>query len=227
MSLSTKETGKNSSDPIAVATTAFSAIGKFAKKGAAFISASADAVGLTDTVHAAEKAARKVAARGRVDASKAVNKAKRMASRVLDFEDDDADTADFDLLLSNVGAIEKYIPIHSIHQQTFDLPAGSALVWKARVKRLEIGFSVKELRRDGDVEIETPRKYGCSTQIQGHITATSYQRTICLTFDNTNSLKVKTIVYWVAIGENVSLYDDAINSARTKEFVAAEEGPLE
>eukprot|EP01035_Chromulina_nebulosa_P021510 gene21510-27854_t len=219
--------------PIHALTGVFKSAVNFTKSGAKFagqtMMASVDAVGLKDKVEAAEQAARKLAAKGRVDATKAVNKARRLATKALDFEEEEGsfDTADFDLLLSAAGAVEKNVQIHGYHSQTFVVPAGSIMVWKARVKHQDIGFSVKEESDIGITEHEPLQRFKSDSQIQGQIESSNVQRNITLTFDNSHSLQRKTIAYWIAIGENVSLSDDLIGEARSKEVAAAEEGPLE
>ena len=159
-------------------------------------------------------------------------KARRLATKALDFEDEDDElnSADYDLLLSAAGATEKSIDILRAHQQVLNIPAGSAVAWKARVKKHEIGFAVREQLKGNDyVDIEPLTKYRSDTQIQGQLPASNQPRNIILVFDNTHSgnLKRKQVAYWIAIGANVSLDDDTLGAARTKEVTAADEGPLE
>jgi len=214
------------------------AAAKFTKKGAKMAGKTtvsiADAVGMKDTFEAAGKATyqatRKLAEKGRIDAQKQLNKAKRLATKALDFEEeeDSGDTADFDLLLSAAGAVKRSIPIHGHFSQIFAVPAGQKLVWKARVKRQDIGFMVKEIKdNEGMVDIEPLQKYSHRSQIQGQIEVSTVSRNITLTFDNSHSLQSKNVCYWVAIGENVSLSDDALGENRTRETAAADNGPSE
>lgn len=39
------------------------------------------------------------------------------------------------------------------------------------------------------------------------------------------ALNSRHVGYWVSIGPNVSLADDGVGASRTKEVIAAEEGP--
>ena len=161
-----------------------------------------------------------------------MHKARRLAKKALDFEDEDGElsSADYDLLLSAAGATEKTIAIYKSHTQTFTIPAGSAFVWKARVKKFDIGFAVREQIKENDplVDIQEYSKHRSESQIEGQLAPTNRARTIILVFDNSYSkIQRKQIVYWVSIGENVSLQDDAVGAARSKEVMAAEEGPME
>jgi hypothetical protein len=189
-------------------------------------------------VEEVERAAKKAAmdakyAAGRkfADANKAANKARRLATKALDFEDDDEalESSDYDLLLSAPGATEKIIALHGTHAQTFLVPAGSTFVWKARVKRGDIGFAVREMRENANpVDIESVMKYRSESLIQGQLPPSNTARNIKVIFDNTHShIQSKRIAYWVACGENVSLADDTIGAARSKEVMAAEEGPTD
>lgn len=109
------------------------------------------------------------------------------------------------------------------------------MVWKARVKKLDITFSVKEVRevrikmhlaRDNSCNVvsylkgmepfilEPATKCTADMPIQGRIAPVSDRpRSIVLHFDNAYSaaLQGKIIVYWVAVGENVSLADDQVS----------------
>ena len=177
------------------------------------------------------------------DITRAANKARRLANKALEFEDEDDElnSSDYDLLLAAAGASEKSIAIYQNHIQTFTVPAGSALVWKARVRRHEIGFAIREKhekkdKKDKDTEavtdIESMTSYRSDTQIQGKLPASKHERKIMLIFENKPSasspnLNPKQVAYWVAIGAKVSLDDDALGAARTKEVQAAEEGPSE
>lgn len=179
------------------------------------------------------------------DITRAANKARRLANKALEFEDEDDElnSSDYDLLLAAAGATEKTIQIYQSHTQTFNVPAGSALVWKARVRRHEIGFAVREQRdkhekKDKDSEgghsgdIQPMTLYRSDTQIQGKLPPSKHARSIVLVFTNKPSaespnLNPKQVAYWVAVGANVSLDDDALGAARTKEVQAAEEGPME
>lgn len=190
------------------------------------VSSTADAVGMKDKFQQANTLVKNAVNKGRNDVNKAANKARRLANRAFDFDEDSSiNSYDYDLLLSAVGAIEKYIAVLGGHTVSFPLPAGSALVWKARVKKFDIGFSVREQGEFGAV-LEAHSRYTPDMPIQGQVTPSDRIRTIVLHFDNSNSaLQGKTVVYWVAIGENVSLSDDAVGAARSKEMTAAEEGP--
>ena len=103
-----------------------------------------------------------------------MNKARRLANRALDFEDFDdehLESSDYELLLSASGAIEKTINLNSSYNQVFVVPAGSSFVWKARVKRHEIGFAVREIRENEPaIEIEPLSKYRYDMLIQGMFT---------------------------------------------------------
>jgi len=192
-------------------------------------------IGFKDQVDALEKAAAKaradfskVAGKGAADANKKLNKARRLANRALDFDDDEDNSVDYDLLLEAVGTTEKVISIRAKHSQNYHVPAGSLFVWKARVKKNDIGFSIFEVNDGENIEIQENRKYSSDVTIQGQLPATSNDRVISLVFDNSYSnLAVKRVAYWIACGENVSLADDAIGAARSIEVAAAEEGPPE
>lgn len=207
-----------------IALTAANKAGKIAQNGVTVAGGIVDAVGLKD----AEKMAQRIAARGRNDAAKAVNKARRLANRAFVFEDEESMNYEYDLLLSNAGAVEKNIAAYGNHSPMFSVPAGSVFVYKVRVKKMDINLSVREIR-DGDsapLILESPVRYNSESQIQGIVPSADYPRTINLYFDNSHSpLQGKTVVYWVSIGENVSLSDDQASGARTKEMIAAEEGP--
>lgn len=202
---------------------------KTVKVAGGVVASTADAVGLKGQVLAAETIARKFATQGTNQTKRAVNKARRMANRAFDFDEDSGNSYDYDLLLSAAGAIEKTVAVLATHSQPFQLPAGSALIWKARVKKFDIGFSVKETVEESGqppVVLETPQKYSMEMPIQGRIAPEPYNRTITLHFDNSfSALQSKTVVYWVAIGENVSLSDDMVGVARSKEVSAADDGP--
>lgn len=168
-----------------------------------------------------------------------MNKARRLAKKkivdVLEIDEDGDDmlaSSDYELLLSAAGALERNIGISTFFSQSFTVPAGSAFVWKARVKRHDIGFIVRELRDSASpseaIDIESLTRYRSDAPIQGHLPAVTYSRTITLVFDNVHShLQTKKVVYWVACGENVTLADDAVGAARSLEVSAAEEGPQE
>ena len=123
---------------------------------------------------AADKVARRAVKDGGkklADANKAVNKARRLANRALDFEENEDDalaSSDYDLLLSAAGAVEKYVNINSSYTQTFVVPAGSAFVWKARVRKNDIAFAVREIRdNDTPIDLEPLIKYRSEAPIQG------------------------------------------------------------
>ncbi len=217
------------------------AAGKFTQKGvnavggviSSSVLTAADAVGVKDKVEAAEKMARKVANKGVNDVNKAVNKTRRMANKAINFDDEDfsaLNSADYDLLLSAAGAVERHINAFGNYSQTFVVPAGSAFVFKARVKKNDIGFSVREIKENEGIPqiIEPLTVHSHEAQIQGKIPSSERNRNINLFFDNSHSPLIrKTVVFWVAIGEKVSLADDQIGAARSKEVTAAEEGPAE
>jgi hypothetical protein len=192
------------------------------------VSSTADAVGLKDKVESVENIARKLATRGRNDASKAVNKARRMANRAFEFEDGESFNYEYDLLLSAAGAVENHIKPYGNLSPLFNLPPNHAFVYKVRVKKLDISFTVREIR-DGDsppLVLEGPQRYNSDSSIQGRIAPSDRSRTINLFFDNSHApLHGKTVVYWVNTGENASLNNDQASGARTKEMIAAEEGP--
>jgi hypothetical protein len=116
-----------------------------------------------------------------------MNKARRLANRALDFEEEDDSlvSSDYELLLSAAGATEKTININSSYTQSFVVPAGSAFAWKARVKKYDIGFAVKEIREnDVAVDIEMMAKYRSDSPIQGYLslkfsTIHVFQQFIC------------------------------------------------
>jgi hypothetical protein len=101
------------------------------------------------------------------------------------------------------------------------------LVYKARVKKWDIGFGIFEKNGNQDSEIEPVVRYESATLIKGIIPADpTRDRNIILFFDNSYSqINRKKIAYWVAIGPNVSLSDDTVGAAREMEITAAEEGP--
>lgn len=146
-----------------------------------------------------------------------------------DFEEGDDDCREYDILLSAVGASELQIPPRSIQIQKVNLPAGSAIVWKARVRHYDIAFAVKELFDDKDpVEIKPPTKYPHDMLIKGKLGPKDKARVIELMFDNSYSqLQRKSVAYWLSIGPNASLADEAGDSHKAKEIAAAEEGPKE
>jgi hypothetical protein len=82
------------------------------------------------------------------------------------------------------------------------------LIWKARAKKFDMGFSVKETVEESGqppAVLEAPLKCSMEMPIQGRIAPEPYHRTVTLHFDNFHSaLQSKTVVFWVAIGENVS-----------------------
>jgi hypothetical protein len=220
---------------------AASTAGKYTQKGVNIaggimgdaVLTTADAVGLKDKVEAADKAVRNIAAKGKSDANRAVNRARRIANKALVFDDeeDNTNTFEYDLLLSAAGAVERNIAFHGNHSQTYNIPSGSGMVWKARVKKSDIEFSVREMNNIDSIPIviEPAQKYGNDSLIQGILPACERSRNINIFFDNSHAhatqIQRKTVVYWVSIGENVSLADDGTGSARQKEVKAADEGP--
>jgi hypothetical protein len=192
-------------------------------------------LGLKYHVEAAGKAVQDAAKGGGkklADANKAMAKARRLANRALDFDEDDGfDTSDYELLLSAVGAEEKSVPIHGQITETFIVPADSAFVYKARVRKGDIGFSLREIREPNIViELEHMTRYRSDQLIQAEIPATEIgpPRTYQLVFDNSHShMQRKNCAMWVTIGQDVSLLDDAAGVARSKEVAMAEGGPDE
>lgn len=163
------------------------------------------------------------------DTNKAVLKARRLANKTLDLEeeiDNNYDTSDFDLLLSADGASTAIIAIYSSFQQAYTIPAGAIFVYKARVKKWDIGFGIKEKRGNTEVDIEPIIRYESNSLIKGMIAPMDHPRNVILFFDNSYSqINRKRVAYWVAIGPNVSLSDDSVGAARDLEVTAAEEGP--
>lgn len=157
--------------------------------------------------------------------------ARRLANKTFDLDEDDdvpAGTHDFDLLLTADGAASATLAIYGTFQQTYVLKANSALAYKARVKKWDIGFGVLEKRGDQSIEIEPVVRYDSGTLIKGIIPAAPQDRSIVLFFDNSYSqIYRKKVAYWTAIGPNVSLSDEAFGVAREMEIIAAEEGPAE
>eukprot|EP01033_Poteriospumella_lacustris_P014338 gene14339-10241_t len=86
-------------------------------------------------------------------------------------------------------------------------PALLCLIWKARAKKFDMGFSVKETVKESGqppAVLEVPLKCSMEMPIQGRIAPDPYHRTVTLHFDNSlSALQSKTVVFWVAIGENV------------------------
>ena len=76
-----------------------------------------------------EKLARKAVHKVGSDTSKAVNKARRLATKAFDFDEDEANlnSSDYDLLLSAAGAQEYVIPPQKSYSQTFIVPANCAI----------------------------------------------------------------------------------------------------
>lgn len=199
------------------------------EKATGIVTSTADALGLKDNVEAAENMARKLAARGKMETNKAMNKARRMANRAFEFDEEDLiNSYDYDVLLASAGAVEKVV--YNNLPVILNVPAGNSLVYKARVKKYDINFSIKETRENETIVnvLETPQKYTPDLQIKGMISSVDYSRTITLFFDNSHSpLQRKNVAYWIVIGENVSLADDQQASGKSKEMTAAEEGPPE
>lgn len=233
--------GNNSQDLLTkfsdLAFSAATAAGKITQRGVTMaggvMTTGIDAVGLKDKVEAAESMARKLAAKGKSDANKAVNKARRMANRALEMDDEEDLMAshDYDVLLSCAGAVEKKIAGYSSHTVAVTLPAGSRLIWKARVKKFDIGFTVREMRETGSgssvpIVIEPPQRYNADAWMKGEVPEANRQRTINIVFDNTHTaLQRKMVVYLIQMGENISLADSQVNVALTKEMNAADRGP--
>jgi hypothetical protein len=127
---------------------------------------------LKSGIEAADKAARRAVKDGGkklTDATKAMNKARRLANRALDFEEDDEVSSDYEILMSASGATEKSINMNSTYTQIFAVPAGSSFVWKVRVKKNDIGFAVREIREidSSVIDIEPLIRYTSSVPIQG------------------------------------------------------------
>jgi hypothetical protein len=103
-------------------------------------------------------------------------------------------------------------------------------VWKARVKKFDVGFAVREqlLGNDAPIDIQAVTNYRSESLIQGQLAPQQHNRVVILVFDNSYSkIQRKQVAYWVSIGENVSLEDDTLGAARSKEVMAAEEGPTD
>ena len=133
--------------------------------------------------------------------------------------------SDYDLLLAASGVVEKVIVPRSSHVQSYNIPQGQKMVWKARVKKGDIGFGIKLLVESTNVmssgtekDIQAIEKYGPERQIIGELKAVNYDRRINMIFDNSNGhINRKNVAYWVAIGENVSHSDETVGAARTLE----------
>lgn len=103
-------------------------------------------------------------------------------------------------------------------------------VWKARVKKFDVGFAVREQLNGNDtpIDIQATTNYRSESLIQGQLSSQQNNRIVILVFDNSYSkIQRKQVAYWVSIGENVSLEDDTLGAARSKEVMAAEEGPTD
>ena len=145
-----------------------------------------------------------------------------------DFESDGFDSREYDSLLTAVGTHELAIAVRSIHIQKVDIPAGSAIVWKVRVKKYDIGFGVKEIIGNKEIEIQPVVQHNEKVVMKGHLGASEKSRNIAFVFDNSSSqLHRKSIAYWISVGPDVTHLEEEVESARTKEFAAAEEGPRE
>eukprot|EP01038_Epipyxis_sp_PR26KG_P008245 gene8245-11159_t len=218
--------------------------GKITQKGVATaggfmgeaILTTADTIGVKNQVEAAGGAVLNIATRGKNETNKAANRLRRMANKTLDFDDEDeheVDTSDYDLLLSAAGAIEKSVGFRMTHSQTFIVPSNNAIVWKARVKKHEIEFTIRESRdtESAPIPIQPLQSYNAESPIQGILEPVPYPRNINFLFDNSNAhpshINAKKVVYWVSIGEKVSLADDVTGAARAREVKAAEDGPPE
>jgi hypothetical protein len=141
-------------------------------------------------------------------------------------EDQNNDYSDFDLLLTADGTATALIAIYSSFQQAYNIPAGSALVYKARVRKWDVGFGVRERRGSSDIDLEPVLRYESDQLIRGIIPAVPHDRKIILFFDNTYSqIQRKKVAFWTSIGPNVSLADETVGAARELEITAAEEGP--
>lgn len=69
-----------------------------------------------------------------------------------------ATSYEYELLLSAADAIEKQVPARGSQTQSYLVPAGSAIVWKARVMKGEIGFCVREVNESApDMDVESVR----------------------------------------------------------------------
>lgn len=164
------------------------------------------------------------------DASRDMAKTLRLNKKTWDFEEDNdaMNSADYDLLMSAAGATEKFVNQGSSFSQTISVPAGSAFVWKARVKKGDIGFAIRETTDGPHKDIEVMSRYGSESQIQGQLPAGHAARNITMVFDNSHShFEGKHIVCWAACGVNVSLTDERVGKERWLEQKAAEEGPQE
>lgn len=121
-------------------------------------------------------------------AKKFAEKGAKMTGNI-DEEDTSLDSSNYDVLFSAAGATEKQIAAYGNYSQTFVVPANSAFVYKARVKKLDIGFSVREIREnDGiPVVIEPLLLHSSEAQIQSKIPPSERQRIINQHFDNSHS----------------------------------------
>lgn len=139
------------------------------------------------------------------------------------------DTREYDILLSAVGATEIQIPARSRHEVNIHVPAGSAVVWKARVRTQDIIFELSETydEKEPVVRVE-PIKCPCTKPIKGTLKPQKENRTLVLAFDNSHSqLQKKTVAYWILTGPDASLTEEAGDAAKVKEIAAAEDGPAE
>lgn len=103
-------------------------------------------------------------------------------------------------------------------------------MWKARVKKFDVGFAVREQLHGNDtpIDIQAVTNHRSESLIQGQLAPQQHNRIVILVFDNSYSkIQRKQVAYWVSIGENVSLEDDTLGAARSKEVMAAEEGPTD
>jgi len=139
----------------------------------------------------------------------------------------DEDTREYDILLSAVGANEIHIAARSRHEVNIKVPAGLAVVWKARVRTYDIAFELAETTsKERTVQLVEPIKYPCTKMIKGKLPKQDKDRTLVLTFDNSYSqLQKKTVAYWILTAPDASLAEEAGDVAKAKEIAAAEEGP--
>lgn len=194
----------------------------------------AETLGIKDGLDFMNEAVRKIDSTAKKTQHKAMMKAKRLAKKSLDFDEDegDFDSSDYDLLLSAAGAKEINIAASQFQRRKFVIPPGNTFVWKARVRQHNIGFAIVLLKGKGpdvkEVDIKPLSRYGSVSLIQGSLPPVDKQRTIALVFDNSHShIQGKRVGFWTTIGLNVSLSDDSIGAARSKEVSAAEQGPFE
>lgn len=114
--------------------------------------------------------------------------------------------SEYDLLLGAPGVVDKAVGARSIFSQVYLVPAGSVMVWKARVQRGEIDFAIREIREVQtlmtEVDVESKVRYHSYDYICGQIKAANHPRKLNMIFDNSISMSnSKNIAFWVSIGK--------------------------